>query len=261
MTARANMPATAARLSPSRAELAPGVVWNGNADLIPLLKPLADCVPDAENAKIHPEHNLAGIRESLGLLSQYRPLVGWRPTPGSKIVVLAGNGTFESIRAIGWTHAAVTVYEGKPHAARTLALIDNKTAETSTWNEELASRQMQEVMSVWAEEAAAPVEEVVAPVPEQAPAPRPESHAQSKPDPRPRPAPAPTGPLTFARALALKIAEIPPGPHRVGLIDSAVRRLIERAAEAASMGGHEFGSAAAKRVRALADEIVNKETA
>jgi hypothetical protein len=140
--------------------LPPGCVWKGNADLIPLLKPLSDLVPDAENAKIHPEHNLAGIRESLGLLSQYKPLTGWRPVPGSKIVVMAGNGTFESIRALGWTHAAVTVYEGKPHAARTLAIIDNKTAESSTWNEELVAPADGRITTAWNAEAAAPVVEV-----------------------------------------------------------------------------------------------------
>ena len=214
-----------------------GAVWKGNADLIPLLKAIGDCVPDAENAKIHPEANLAGIRESLGMLSQYKPLTGWRPTPGSKIVVLAGNGTFESIRAIGWTHVAVTVYEGKAHAARTLALIDNKLAETSTWNEELAARQMEEVTAAWNAETAVPVVEVAASVVEQVAA---ESHAQSKPDPAPAPkAPPPParGPAdasTFARALAIKIGEIAPGPHRVGLIDMAIRRVFERAGKIAA---------------------------
>lgn len=235
------------------------MVWNGNRDLIPLLEPIADLVEDAENAKIHPEHNLAAIRESLGMLSQYRPLTGWRPAEGAKIVILAGNGTLQSMRAIGWTHAAVTVFEGKPHAARTLAIIDNKTAELSTWNEELVARQIEECSAVWAAEEVAPVvEETATAEPERAPAAepaRPErvSHEQSKPVLAAEPA----GPLTFARALAQKIAEIPPGPHRVGLIDSAVRRAFERSARTAerllkSPTDREVSNA----ILALADEVV-----
>jgi hypothetical protein len=91
------------------------------------------------------------------------------------------------------------------------------------------------------------------------------SHARAKPRPRPHARTrGPAAALTFARALALKIAEISPGPHRVGLIDMSIRRVFERAEPAAdeSNADAEIAAGPATPYTRARDEVVTtKETA
>lgn len=86
--------------------------------------------PDPDNVRVHPETNLKAIRESLTAFGQQRPLVVMEDG-----LVLAGNGTLEAARQLGWQHIAVQVCTLPLDQARAYAVADNRTGELSSWNE------------------------------------------------------------------------------------------------------------------------------
>lgn len=115
-------------------------VWKGNDDLRPLLMPLAVIDPDPDNLRIHGEGNLADIQRSLKTFGQTKPIVIWREDGGKHPITIAGNGTMESMKALGWTHVAVSEFRGTYAAARAYAFIDNATALTSEWAPDVEDR-------------------------------------------------------------------------------------------------------------------------
>lgn len=86
--------------------------------------------PDPDNVRVHPDANLKAIRESLTAFGQQRPLVVMADG-----LVLAGNGTLEAARQLGWQHIAVQVCTLPLDQARAYAVADNRTGELSSWNE------------------------------------------------------------------------------------------------------------------------------
>jgi ParB-like chromosome segregation protein Spo0J len=87
-------------------------------------------VLDPANARTHDKRNLNAIRHSLEKFGQTRPLV-----VSEDLTVLAGNGTVEAMRSLGWTEALVTrVPFATPEEARAFALTDNRSSELAQWN-------------------------------------------------------------------------------------------------------------------------------
>ena len=86
--------------------------------------------PDPDNVRVHPDANLKAIRDSLTAFGQQRPLVVMADG-----LVLAGNGTLEAARQLGWQHIAVQVCTLPLDQARAYAVADNRTGELSSWNE------------------------------------------------------------------------------------------------------------------------------
>lgn len=105
-------------------------VWTGPTSLAGALRPIAELVADPRNARRHDERNLAAIRASVTAFGQLRPLVVQQSTGH----VVAGNGTLEVLRGLGWTHAAVTVVDLDDARARAFAIADNRTAELASWD-------------------------------------------------------------------------------------------------------------------------------
>ena len=103
---------------------------------------VTDLTPDPENARRHSERNLTAITASLREFGQRRPIV---ITPAG--VVLAGNGTLEAAKRLGWdTVAAVTVPSTwTADEARAYALADNRTAELAAWNAPVLAGQLEEL--------------------------------------------------------------------------------------------------------------------
>jgi ParB-like chromosome segregation protein Spo0J len=97
---------------------------------------LSELTPDPDNARVHGAENLKAIATSLTTFGQRRPLVV-RRTPEA-LVVVAGNGTLEAAKLLGWDSIVVTeVPEDWDEAtARAYALADNRTAELATWDEQ-----------------------------------------------------------------------------------------------------------------------------
>jgi len=92
--------------------------------------PLASLEPDPENARKHPQRNLDAIAASLDKFGQRRPLVVW----GDRII--AGNGTAEAARLLGWDEIDITRVpeDWSEEQAKAYALADNRTAEMAEWD-------------------------------------------------------------------------------------------------------------------------------
>jgi DNA modification methylase len=96
--------------------------------------PIDTLALDPRNARKHGRRNLDAIRASLAEFGQRRPLVVM-----GDMTVIAGNGTLEAARDLGWSEIDVTVVpsDWTPEQARAYALADNRTAELATWDEEV----------------------------------------------------------------------------------------------------------------------------
>jgi hypothetical protein len=96
-------------------------------------------VPDPQNARAHSERNLKAIMDSLTQFGQRRPLV----VTGDNIVI-AGNGTLEAAKRLGWDTVTITrtPADWDYHRARAYALADNRTAELAEWDSAVLADQL-----------------------------------------------------------------------------------------------------------------------
>ena len=94
--------------------------------------PIKSLKLDPENARKHSQKNIDAIAGSLTTFGQRRPLVVWGD------IVIAGNGTIEAAKSIGWDKIEISrVPEDWSHdQARAYALADNRTAELANWDSE-----------------------------------------------------------------------------------------------------------------------------
>jgi ParB-like chromosome segregation protein Spo0J len=88
------------------------------------------------NARLHPEANIDAIKGSLAAYGQTKPLVVQRRTR----IVIAGNGTLEAARQLGWTEIAVTWVNFHAGKAIGYSLADNRTAELARWDYDAVAR-------------------------------------------------------------------------------------------------------------------------
>lgn len=96
---------------------------------------------DPDNARKHPQKNIDAIAGSLRAFGQRRPLVVWNST------VIAGNGTLEAAKSIGWDTIEVTrvPLDWTHEQARAYAIADNRTAELAEWDAEILANQLVEL--------------------------------------------------------------------------------------------------------------------
>lgn len=100
--------------------------------------PIDRLTPDPENARIHGRDNLKAIKASLERFGQVRPLLAT-----SELVILAGNGTLDAMKSLGWTEAQVLVLPwGDRDTCRAYAIADNRTAELAAWDNDLVDEQL-----------------------------------------------------------------------------------------------------------------------
>lgn len=109
------------------------------------LVPLDSLHLDPHNARTHPDRNLQAIRDSLAAFGQQKPLVVTRTG-----MILAGNGTWQAAKALGWTQIAVQVTTLADAQARAYALADNRTGELALWDEEALARTLQDLVDAQA---------------------------------------------------------------------------------------------------------------
>lgn len=93
---------------------------------------------DPKNARKHSERNINVIASSLSSFGQRRPLVVWGNT------VIAGNGTLEAAKGLGWTDISITRVpsDWTEDQARAYALADNRSSELGDWDTELLASQL-----------------------------------------------------------------------------------------------------------------------
>ena len=110
---------------------------------------LSTLTPDPQNARAHDERNLDAIKNSLLQFGQRKPLVVAKANDGS-LVVIAGNGTLEAAKALGWQDIAIAEVPADWDAekARAFALADNRSAELANWNDAVLSSTLLELDAV-----------------------------------------------------------------------------------------------------------------
>ena len=103
---------------------------------------ITDLSLDPKNARKHSARNLEAIAASLLKFGQRKPLVVHRG------VVLAGNGTLEAARSLGWTKIDVAEVpdDWDMDTAKAYALADNRTAELAEWDESELAKQLLELV-------------------------------------------------------------------------------------------------------------------
>jgi site-specific DNA-methyltransferase (adenine-specific) len=97
---------------------------------------------DPTNARRHDSKNLASIEGSLRLFGQRKPIV----VTGANVVV-AGNGTLEAAKSLGWSEIDVVRIpaDWSAEQVKAYALADNRTAELAEWDAKVLADQLIEL--------------------------------------------------------------------------------------------------------------------
>lgn len=104
--------------------------------------PIDDLITDENNARTHSKKNIDAIAKSLQTFGQRKPIVITQNN-----VVIAGNGTLEAARQIGWKGLAVwrVPNDWNDETIKAFALADNRTAELASWDSEILLEQLREL--------------------------------------------------------------------------------------------------------------------
>ena len=104
--------------------------------------PIRDLTPDPENARLHDDKNLKAIQGSLKEFGQRKPIVITEAG-----VIVAGNGTVEAAKRLGWTQIEAVRVPGDwtPNQIKAFALADNRTAELASWDIHVLDEQLWEL--------------------------------------------------------------------------------------------------------------------
>lgn len=110
---------------------------------------LSELTTDPQNVRTHDAANLQAIARSLDSFGQRKPLVCARANDNS-LVVIAGNGTLEAARALGWSEIVIAEVprEWDADKARAYAIADNRTAELADWDKVTLASAMLELEAV-----------------------------------------------------------------------------------------------------------------
>ena len=106
-----------------------------------LAVPCDSLVLDPANTRKHGETNLDAIKGSLATYGQRKPVVA----RGDTRTVIAGNGTLQAARDLGWNHLAVVFTDDDPLTAAGFSIADNRTAELAEWDAEALDRLLSEI--------------------------------------------------------------------------------------------------------------------
>ena len=107
-----------------------------NKDLNHLIKPLSAFRPDPQNARKHNEKNIQAIMDSYRQFGQQKPLVALKDG-----TLVAGSGTLEALKRLGWECAAVVVFDSADQAqAIAFGIADNRTGELAEWDGDILSQ-------------------------------------------------------------------------------------------------------------------------
>ena len=95
------------------------------------LVPISSLSSDPANVRKHGQRNLDAIKASLKRFGQQKPIV-----VDANGVVVAGNGTLEAARSLGWDEIAIVRTSLTGAEATAFAIADNRTAELAEWDDE-----------------------------------------------------------------------------------------------------------------------------
>jgi len=105
-------------------------------------RPISYLRPDPNNARKHDAKNIDAIAKSLARFGQRKPIV----IIGDGTIV-AGNGTVEAAKQLGWTEivCARAPWKWTAEEVKAYALADNRTAELAEWDSTLLAEQLLEL--------------------------------------------------------------------------------------------------------------------
>lgn len=103
--------------------------------------PIDRLMHDPSNARTHNKANIAAIKGSLAKFGQQKPIVVTKDN-----IVIAGNGTLEAARELGWKELSVVYTKLSGPEAIAYALADNRTGELADWDKGILGHQLQ---SLW----------------------------------------------------------------------------------------------------------------
>ena len=95
--------------------------------------PLAELVPDPDNARIHDRRNIEVIKKSLQTFQQYRDFVIRKKD--HRIII--GNGMYIVMQELAWKEARCKIADLTDAEARALSIFDNRASDTSTFRESI----------------------------------------------------------------------------------------------------------------------------
>lgn len=103
---------------------------------------ITSLTPDPNNARKHDEQNLSVIAASLEQFGQRKPIV-----VTEDLMVVAGNGTLEAARSLGWSEIAVVKVpaDWDANTIKAFALADNRSSELSDWDKIALAEQLQDL--------------------------------------------------------------------------------------------------------------------
>jgi hypothetical protein len=116
---------------------------NINPGLEPLTVGIETLHTDPKNARHHDQRSIESIMSSLTEFGQQKPII---VVEGGRVI--AGNGTLEAARKLGWTRIAVVTFPDEKRATA-YAIADNRTAELSVWNTDQLAETLKELNTDW----------------------------------------------------------------------------------------------------------------
>lgn len=104
---------------------------------------IKDLIPDPSNARKHSKKNLDAIKGSLARFGQQKPIVISKDN-----IVIAGNGTLEAAKALGWDSIEVKRSDLIGTDITAYAIADNRTGELAEWDTEALSQSLKSLIDV-----------------------------------------------------------------------------------------------------------------
>lgn len=90
---------------------------------------ISDLKEDPANARLHSERNIETIKTSLEKFGQVKPII-----INKDDVIVAGNGTIQAARKLGWTKIKAIKTELDSELASAYAIADNRTGQLGRWD-------------------------------------------------------------------------------------------------------------------------------
>lgn len=100
--------------------------------------PIADLLPDPSNARKHKEKNISAIKGSLVKFGQQKPIVINKDN-----IVIAGNGTLEAAKALGWSNIKVVRSDLDKLGQTAFAIADNRSSELAEWDLDVLGKSLE----------------------------------------------------------------------------------------------------------------------
>lgn len=93
------------------------------------------------NARIHTRRNLEALKKSLAAFGQTKPILVQK----SSMSIIAGNGTYQAICALGWETIDCRILDISDEQAEALAIADNRTGLLSEWDERMLAESLKKI--------------------------------------------------------------------------------------------------------------------